>query len=209
MRKFLSLLLTLLMTACLTTAALAEAAPTATPGPEVADPESTETGDDALSDEESSLSDEESFGEDALESELQYTAAARAADGTVTLDNLYTFHCPQALESIEIDPADVADGLIFSAYSDTMGVDIYKYPSGEDTLDSLYEVYKQDSQMNEVALGDVAGVRVLVYRIDDTGINATLEDGAGAMYDIMITYQTAEEYSLVGQMIASIKKTGA
>ena len=202
MRKFLSLLLALLMTACLTTAALAEAAPTATPGPEVADPESAETGDDALS-------DEESFGEDALESELQYTAAARAADGTVTLDNLYTFHCPQALESIEIDPADVADGLIFSAYSDTMGVDIYKYPSGEDTLDSLYEVYKQDSQMNEVALGDVAGVRVLVYRIDDTGINATLEDGAGAMYDIMITYQTAEEYSLVGQMIASIKKTGA
>lgn len=201
MRKFLSLLLALLMTACLMTAALAEAAPAATPGPEVADPEGTETGDDALS-------DEESFGEDAPESEVQYTAAARAADGTVTIDNLYAFSCPSALESIEIDPADVADGLIFSAYSDTMGVDIYKYPSGDDTLDSLYEVYKQDDQMNEVTLADVAGVGVLVYRIDDTGINVTLEDGAGAMYDIMITYQTAEEYNLVGQMIASIKKTG-
>ncbi len=202
MRKFLSLLLTLLMMACLTAVALAEAAPAATPGPEVSDPEGEETQDDALS-------DEESFGEDAPETEILYTAAARAADGTVTIDNLYVFTCPQALESIEIDPADVADGLIFSAYSETMGMDIYKYPSGDDTLDSLYEVYKQDDQMNEVTLGDVAGVKVLVYRIDETGINATLEDGAGAMYDIMITYQTPEEYSLVGQLIASIKKAGA
>lgn len=202
MRKFFSLLLALLMAACLTVAALAEAAPAAAPGPEVSDPEGSEIeGDDP--------SDAESFGDDAPEADVQYTAATRAADGTVSLDNLYAFTCPPNLESIEIDPADVADGLIFSAYGDTMGLDVYKYPSGEDTLESLYEVYKQDEQMNEVTMGDVAGVKVLVYRIDDTGISATLEDGAGAMYDIMITYQTAEEYTLVGQIIASIRKVGA
>lgn len=202
MRKSLLLLLALLLAACLATAALAEAIPAPTPGPEVSDPEDEDI-------EEDDLSDAESFGDDDPEFDLTYTAATRAADGTVNLDNLYTFACPPSLEIIEIDSADVADGLIFSAYGETMGVDVYKYPSGEDTLESLYEVYKQDEQMNEVTLGDVAGVKVLVYRIDDSGINVTLEDGAGAMYDLMITYQTAEEYSQVGQMIASIKKVGA
>ena len=127
---------------------------------------------------------------------------------TVDVDGQFTFSCPGALAPSDIEPQDMADGLLFSAFSDTMGVDVYKYEQGEDTVQSLYEAYKADDSMQEVTLADIGGVKALVYRIDETGINVTLMGDAGFLYDIMISYQTPEEYQQVGAVIASIKKTG-
>jgi hypothetical protein len=135
-------------------------------------------------------------------------ASTRAADGSVNIDGQYTINCPEALVPIDVDQQDLQDGLLFSAYSDTMGIDIYKYPQGEDTLQSLYDSYKSDGDMTEVTLADVGGVQVLVYRIDETGIDVTLAGATGSLYDIMLTYQTNDEYQQVGAMIASIKKIG-
>jgi hypothetical protein len=110
---------------------------------------------------------------------------------------------------VDIEQQDMADGLLFSAFSDTMGVDVYKYEQGEDTLDSLYEAFKADESLQEVTLADIGGVKALVYRIDETSINVTVSGGTVYLYDIMITYQTPEEYQAVGALIASIKKAGA
>ncbi len=55
-----------------------------------------------------------------------------------------------------------------------MGFDVYRYEAGEDTLDSLHEQYAQDDQMSEVMLGEVNGVKVLVYRVDETLVGAAL-----------------------------------
>ncbi len=135
--------------------------------------------------------------------------AAPAGDRTVDIDGQFTLVCPGILTPIDVTQQDMDGGLLFSAYNDTMGVDIYKYPQGEDTLDSLYATYKADAGMSEVTLADVGGVKVLVYRIDETGINATIAGTTGSLYDIMFTYQTPEEYQQLGAMIASLKKTGA
>ena len=135
--------------------------------------------------------------------------ATPGLDRTVDVDGQYTFTCPGGLTLVDIEQQDMTDGLLFSAYSDTMGVDVYKYEQGEDTLDSLYEVFKADTSLKEVMLAGIGDVKALVYRIDETGINVTVAGNAGYLYDIMITYQTPEEYQAVGALIASIKKTGA
>lgn len=203
MKKLVCMLLALLLAAGLTLTALAEAnAATAQPA-ETANPDDAAPDDEGL---------DAGALDDAAQADQAATpnvASTRAADGTVNIDGQYTLVCPEALVPIDVDQQDLADGLLFSAYSDTMGMDVYKYPQGEDTLESLYESYKADGDMTEVMLPEVGGVKVLVYRIDETGIDATLAGDSGYLYDIMFTYQTNDEYAQVGQMIASIKKTGA
>jgi len=198
MKKGLCILLALLMTAGLTLTAAAE------------EPAAAPQAEETLSPDEAA--EDESFGEgeDLTPSQTMTpnVASTRAADGTVTIDGQYTIFCPPAMESIDVDQQDLADGLLFSAYSDTMGMDVYKYPREGDSLQSLYDSYKADGDMTEVTLGEVGGVQVLVYRIDETGIDVTLSSETGAFYDIMISYQTDDEYTQVGQMIASIKKIG-
>ncbi len=135
--------------------------------------------------------------------------ATPGPDRPVDVDGQYTFTCPGALVPVNIEQQDMADGLLYSAFSDTMGVDVYKYEQGEDTLDSLYEAFKADDSLQEVTLADIGGVKALVYRIDETGINVTIAGDAGYLYDIMINYQSPEEYQAVGALIASIKKAGA
>ena len=198
MKKFLCLALVALMLMGLTWAALAEAQPADTLDPGASlDPgaalDSGDSGDEG----------------DALLEDTPDPNATPAPDRTVDVDGQFTFVCPGALSPIEIDDQDKADGLLYSAYNDTMGVDVYKYEQGEDTLQSLYDSYKADDSMSEVTLADVGNVKVLVYRIDETGIDATVQGGTGYLYDIMFTYQTPEEYQQLGQMIASLKKTGA
>ena len=168
------------------------------------------SGDATTDEDEIFLDDDESFnadeaGGDALP-ETPNVAATRGSDGTVSFDSQFTISCPTALESQQVDQQDLQDGLLFSAYSDTMGIDIYKYPQDEDTLQTLYDSYKADGDMSEVTLANVGDVQMLVYRIDETGIDVTLAGSTGSLYDIMITYQTLGEYQQVGQMIGSIKK---
>ncbi len=199
MKKTLCFMLALMLTLGLTTAALASAQTSA--------PQAAET----LSPDEAAEDASFSEGEDGAADQGQTTpnvASTRTADGAVTIDGQYTIFCPAALEEMDVDQQDLADGLLFSAYSDTMGMDIYKYPQEEDTLQTLYDSYKADGDMTEVTLADVGGVQVLVYRIDETGIDVTLAGDTGSFYDIMISYQTDEEYAQVGQMVASIKKIG-
>jgi hypothetical protein len=148
-------------------------------------------------------------GDSALLDDTPDPNATPVPDRTVDVDGQFTFVCPGVLTPIEIDQQDKDDGLLFSAYDDTMGVDVYKYDQGDDTLQTLYDSYKADDSMSEVTLADVGNVKVLVYRIDETGIDATVQGDTGSMYDIMFTYQTPEEYQQLGQMIASLKKTVA
>lgn len=143
--------------------------------------------------------------------------AADPASLTVDIDGLFTLTRADGLEVLQLDdlevlPPDEQDQgsrLLFSAYNDTLGFDIYRYDAGEDTLESLLEAYKADNQMTEVLLADVGGVKVLVYRVDETLIGATLSGGNGYLYEMMFNYQTLEEYQKVGAMIASIRKAGA
>lgn len=135
--------------------------------------------------------------------------ATPGPDRDVDVDGQYTFACPGALIAMNIEQQDMDNGLLFSASSDTMGVDVYKYEQGEDTLQSIYEAFKADDSLQEVTLADIYGVKALVYRIDETGINVTIAGDTGYLYDIMINYQTPEEYQMVGTLIASIKKAGA
>lgn len=179
-------------------AALSDGANDALSGDAQTDEDEVFTDDDASFNADETLSD--------AVPETPNVAATRAADGTVSFDSQFTIFCPTALVSQTVDQQDLQDGLLFSAYSDTMGMDIYKYPQGEDTLQTLYDSYKADGDMTEVTLASVGDVQVLVYRIDETGIDVTLAGSSGSLYDIMITYQTNDEYQKVGQMIGSIKR---
>jgi hypothetical protein len=195
MKKQFCTILALILMAALSLTALAEAAqPTASPEPEI-------TAGDSTAD--------EAIQPDASDGGTFAPTATPGPDRAVDVDGQYTFTCPGALIGVDIEQQDMADGLLFSAFSDTMGVDVYKYEQGEDTLDSLYEAFKADDSLQEVALADIGGVKALVYRIDETGINVTVAGDAGYLYDIMLTYQTPEEYQQVGALIASIKKAGA
>ena len=135
--------------------------------------------------------------------------ATPGPDRDVDVDGQYTFTCPGALIAMNIEQQDMHNGLLHSASDDTMGVDVYKFEQGEDTLQSIYEAFKADDSLQEVTLADIYGVKALVYRIDETGINVTISGDTGYLYDIMINYQTPEEYQMVGALIASIKKAGA
>jgi hypothetical protein len=192
MKKLLCMALALLMLAGTTLTALAEAQPTVTPDPGITQDAS---GGDAA--------------DDSMPDDTPDPNATPAPDRTVDVDGQFTFVCSGSLVPIDIDQQDKDDGLLYSAYNDTMGVDVYKYPQGGDTLQSLYDSYKADDSMSEVTLADVGKTKVLVYRIDETGIDATVQGDTGFLYDIMFTYQTPEEYQQLGQMIGSILKTGA
>jgi len=207
----LALVLALVLAAGLAFAGLAEAAqsadttaPDALQGADAADPNALPGADNPgaqLPEGAADPGSEETLPPDA--------AATPAGDRTVDIDGQYTLVCPGSLTPIDVTQQDMDGGLLFSAYNDTMGMDVYKYPQGEDTLDSLYQAYKKpEAGMAEVTLADVGGVKVLVYRIDETGINATIAGATGSLYDIMFTYQTPEEYQRLGAMIASLKKAG-
>ena len=84
--------------------------------------------------------------------------ATPAPDRTVDVDGQFTFVCPGALAPIDIDQQDMTDGLLFSAYSDTMGVDVYKYPQGDDTLRTLYDADEADDSMSEGTLAAGQGL---------------------------------------------------
>jgi len=196
MKKLFCLMLAVALLSGPTLPGLAEAQPQDAPDPGIArDLEALDPAGD--------------LAEDPLLEDTPDPNATPAPERVVDVDGQFTFVCPGALSPIPIDQQDIGDGLLYSAYSDTMGVDVYKYPQGDDTLQSLYDAYKADDNMSEVALADVGGVKVLVYRIDDTGIDATVQGDTGFLYDIMFNYQSPEEYQLLGQMIASLKKAGA
>ena len=207
MKKALCLMLVALILLPALPAALAEAAQTAAPEADQAalpDEGVADAPQDAAADQTAQPDDGAQPDAAAPES------APQAGDRTVDIDGQFTFTCPGTLTPNDINQQDMDDGLLYSAFSDTMGVDIYKYPEQDgDTLDSIYQTYKTDDSMSEVTLASVNGVKVLVYRIDETGINATLMGDTGFMYDIMFTYQTPEEYQLLGKMIGSLKKAGA
>jgi hypothetical protein len=208
MKKQFCTILALILMAALSLTALAEAAqPTASPEPEITAGDSAADG--AIQPDASDSTADEAIQPDASDGGTFAPTATPGPDRAVDVDGQYTFTCPGALIGVDIEQQDMADGLLFSAFSDTMGVDVYKYEQGEDTLDSLYEAFKADDSLQEVALADIGGVKALVYRIDETGINVTVAGDAGYLYDIMLTYQTPEEYQQVGALIASIKKAGA
>lgn len=210
MRKLFCAVLALILLAGLACFALAEPVrPEAAPDAETSgeDPGADDVGFPA--DTEEPGADDEGFFPDADEGFPPDPGATPGPDRAVDVDGQYTFTCPGALIPVDIEQQDMADGLLFSAFSDTMGVDVYKYEQGEDTVESLYEAYKADDSLQEVTLADISGVKALVYRIDETGINVTVAGETGFLYDIMLTYQTPEEYQQMGAMIASIKKAGA
>lgn len=203
MKKLFCAALALILVAAPASIALAGSAqPAATPGPAV-------SGEDAGADGGELSTGAPDADDEGLSTGAPDPGATPGPDRAVDVDGQYSFVCPGALSPVNLAPQDMADGLLFSAFSDTMGVDVYKYEQGEDTVESLYEACKTDDSLQEVTLADIGGVKALVYRIDETGINVTVAGDTGFFYDIMLTYQTPEEYQQVGALIASIKKAGA
>jgi hypothetical protein len=208
MKKQFCTILALILMAALSLTALAEAAqPTASPEPEITAGDSAADG--AIQPDASDSTADEAIQPDASDGGTFAPTATPGPDRAVDVDGQYTFTCPGALIAMNIEQQDMDNGLLFSASSDTMGVDVYKYEQGEDTLQSIYEAFKADDSLQEVTLADIFGVKALVYRIDETSINVTIAGDTGYLYDIMINYQTPEEYQMVGTLIASIKKAGA
>ena len=206
MKKRFSVILALILMTAFSMAAWAETAPTIPPVITAGDSTAGAIQSDAT--DSTAEANQPDASDDTADASFPPDATP-GPDRTVDVDGQYTFTCPGALTPVDIEQQDMTDGLLFSAFSDTMGVDVYKYEQGEDTLDSLYEAFKADDSLQEVALADIGGVKALVYRIDETGINVTIAGDAGYLYDIMINYQTPEEYQAVGALIASIKKAGA
>jgi hypothetical protein len=162
MKKILCWMLALVLTAGLAFAGLAEAAQ----GADVNAPNALQSASDPVAQLPADAVQPSDVADPGAEETLPPDAATTpAVDRTVDIDGQYTLVCPGSLTPIDVTQQDMDGGLLFSAYNDTMGVDVYKYPQGEDTLDSLYATYKADEGMSEVTLADVGGVKVLVYRM--------------------------------------------
>lgn len=133
--------------------------------------------------------------------------SAALAEGdviSVDIDGLYAFEHPSQLEVQSLAEEDYEDGLCYSAYDAELGVDVYKYDSEGETLDTLYDDYLNNGEFLSVEQLELGGMSAVGYELDEYQFAVTLLAENGYLYDFIFFYDGEGARALADAMVASI-----
>jgi len=134
-------------------------------------------------------------------------AGAALADQTVNLpESSWSLLLP---DGMTYDPPLEGEDCLFAWVSDTLEMDVFRYPAGKATLREMAEQLVSAGQ--EAELRNVSGVEMLCYRAVDTSLDQApcigyaMREGE-SIIEICFWYATQEAGDLTEQIISSISQ---
>ncbi|MDO4548581.1 MAG: hypothetical protein Q4D04_10810 [Clostridia bacterium] len=115
------------------------------------------------------------------------------AEITVEFAGEFVITHPDDLETIELTPDDLSEGMVYCASSDD--VDLYIWSGDMDgmTADELYLAWQDDEYLMNVSFRDLGSVRMLGYDIEEEGKGAVIAGVNDSYYEIICYYEYEDD----------------